>query len=71
MTHFIYVQVGDIVITLCCVKMWILSYLQSGQTALMNASSGGYVECATVLLDRGALADRSDEVSAMSGVCLT
>ena len=46
--------------------MWILSYLQSGQTALMNASSGGHVQCVTVLLDRGALADRSDKVSAVS-----
>ena len=46
--------------------MRILSYLQSGQTALMKASSGGHVECVTVLLDRGTLADRSDEVSVVS-----
>ena len=48
--------------------MWILSYLQSGQTALMNASSGGHVDCVTVLLDRGTRADCSDEVRAVSYV---
>ena len=46
--------------------MWILSYLQSGQTALMKASSGGYVECVKLLLLKGADVKHKDWVSAVS-----
>ena len=45
--------------------MWILLYLQSGQTALMKASSGGHVECVK-LLEKGADVNHKDEVSAVS-----
>ena len=46
--------------------MWILSYLQSGQTALMNASSGGHVGCVKLLLEKGADVNHKDWVSAVS-----
>ena len=46
--------------------MWILSYLQSGQTALMKASSEGHVECVKLLLEKGADANHQDGVSAVS-----
>ena len=46
--------------------MWILLYLQYGQTALMKASSGGHVECVKLLLETGADVNHKDEVSAVS-----
>ena len=46
--------------------MWILSNLQSGQTALMKASSGGHVECVMLLLKKGADVNCKDWVSAVS-----
>ena len=45
--------------------MWILLYLQYGQTALMKASSGGHVKCVKLLL-KGADVNHKDEVSAVS-----
>ena len=39
--------------------------LQSGQTALMKASSGGHVECVTLLFNQGADVDVKDKVSAV------
>ena len=56
----------DIVITLCNVYVYILSYLQSGQTALMKASSGGHVECVKLLLDKSVDVNHQDSVSAVS-----
>ena len=56
----------DIVITLCNVYVYILSYLQSGQTALMKASSEGHVKCVKLLLEKGADFNHKDEVSAVS-----
>ena len=47
------------------VYVWILSYLQSGQTALMKASSEGHVECVK-LLEKGTDANHQDGVSAVS-----
>ena len=62
----LFVHLGhDIVITLCNV-IWILSYLQSGQTALMKASSEGHVECVKIWLERGADVNHKDGVSAVS-----
>ena len=46
--------------------MWILLYLQSGQTALMKASSGGHVECVKLLLEKGVDVNHTDRVSAVS-----
>ena len=46
--------------------MWILLYLQSEQTALMEASSGGHVECVKLLLEKGADVNHKDWVSAVS-----
>ena len=46
--------------------MWILLYLQSGQTALMKASSGGHVECVKLLLEKDADVNHKDWVSAVS-----
>ena len=46
--------------------MWILLYLQSGQTALMEASIGGHVECVKLLLEKGADVNHKDRVSAVS-----
>ena len=37
--------------------------LQVGQTALINASKAGQVECVKVLLDRGAEVNMQDNVS--------
>ena len=51
---------------LVCNVMWILSYLQSGQTALMKASDGGHVACVMLLLENGADVDHQDGVSALS-----
>ena len=45
--------------------MWILLYLQSGQTALMEASSGGRFECVNLLLEKGA------DVNGVSAVSLS
>ena len=39
--------------------------LQSGQSALMKASSGGHVECVKLLLDQGADVNVKDNVSAV------
>ena len=50
--------------------MWILLYLQSEQTALMEASSGGHVECVKLLLEKGADVNHKDWVSAVSLVSL-
>ena len=38
---------------------------QYGQTPLMEASSEGHVECAQLLLDRGAQVNHQDKVSAV------
>ena len=46
--------------------MWILLYLQYGQTALMKASSGGHVECVKLLLEKDTDVNHKDEVSAVS-----
>ena len=46
--------------------MWILLYLQSGQTALMKASSGGHVECVKLLLEKGVDVNHKEWVSAVS-----
>ena len=46
--------------------MWILLYLQRGQTALMKASSGGHVECVKLLLEKDADVNHKDDVSAVS-----
>ena len=46
--------------------MWILLYLQSGQTTLMEASSGGHVECVKLLLGKDADVNHRDRVSAVS-----
>ena len=53
----------DIVITLCNVYVYILSYLQSRQTALMKASSGGHVVCVKLLLDMSVDVNHQDLVS--------
>ena len=41
----------------------VLFSVQDGHTALMEASSKGHVQCAQLLLDRGAQADIQDKVS--------
>ena len=46
--------------------MWILSYLQSYQSALMKTSSEGHVKCVKLLLDKGADVHCKDWVSAVS-----
>ena len=46
--------------------MWILLYLQSGQTALMKVSSGGHVDCVKLLLEKGADVNHKDKVCAVS-----
>ena len=46
--------------------------LQSGQTALIKASSKGHVDCVKLLLEKGAEVDHEDKVSAVSEliICL-
>ena len=46
--------------------MWILLFLQTGQTALMKASSGRHVECVKLLLEKDADVNHKDGVSAVS-----
>ena len=46
--------------------MWILLSLQFGQTALMEASSRGHVDCVKLLLEKGADVNHKDGVSAVS-----
>ena len=46
------------------------SSLQGGQTALMKASHGGHVECAQLLLDRGAQLNHQDVVSTVCALCV-
>ena len=54
----------EIVITPCSVYMYFS--LQDGNTALMMASHEGDIECEELLLDKGASADLSNKVSAVS-----
>ena len=54
----------EIVISPCSVYMYFSH--QFGFTALMRASSGGHIECVTLLLDKGARANLSDKVRAGS-----
>ena len=46
--------------------------LQSGQTALMKASSEGHVDCVKLLLEKDADVNHKDKVSAVSEliICL-
>ena len=46
--------------------MWILLYLQRGQTALTKASTRGHVECVKLLLEKGADVNHKGLVSAVS-----
>ena len=46
--------------------MYMYFSLQRGQTALMKASLRGHFGCVKLLLDKGANADLSDKVSAVS-----
>ena len=54
----------EIVNSPCSVYMYFS--LQYGATALMLAFREGHVECVKLLLDKGASADVSDKVSAVS-----
>ena len=54
----------EIVISPCSVYMYFS--LQDGVTALMMASREGRVECVKLLWDKGASADLSDKVRAVS-----
>ena len=44
--------------------------LQGGQTALIKASCKGHVECAQLLLDRGAQLNHQDMVSTVCALCI-
>ena len=65
-THVVKLCLDSTVPPMLGMYMWILSYRQSGQTALMKASSEGHVECVKWLLEKDADVNHKDWVSAVS-----
>ena len=58
-----YIGTTNVVLDASVEKNYMTS-LQSGRTPLIYASRFGYVACVKVLLDRGALVNKQDKVSA-------